>query len=419
MTNDTISNNKHTDSDYTFERVPLSRRRKFWPMFFVMLGFTFFSASMSVGAKLGNGLNLNEFIVTITIGGTILSCYTGILAYIGCESGLSFDLLAQRSFGKYGSYLPSAMIALTQIGWFGVGIAMFAIPAAEVLGCDKWILIVAAGVCMTTSAYFGMAGMEIVSLISVPLIAILGIYSMISAANNGGGVSAIFSKNSGGISLYEGIGLVVGSFISGGTTTPNFTRFSKNSRVAVSTTVIAFFLGNSLMFMFGATGGAYTGYDDIFYVMIAQGLTVPALIVLGTNIWTTNDNALYSGSLGLSNITRLRKRPLVILAGIVGTASALWLYENFINWLNFLNATLPPIGVILILHYFLKRQEYNEDKGNAAKINIGAVSGVILGALTGHYISWGISSINAMLVACIVYLVFDLVKNRKAIKEER
>ncbi len=63
------------------------------------------------------------------------------------------------------------------------------------------------------------------------------------------------------------------------------------------------------MFCFGAVGGAFTGKEDIFYVMIAQGLTIPALIVLGANIWTTNDNALYTGGLGLSNVTGMRKRP--------------------------------------------------------------------------------------------------------------
>lgn len=33
------------------------------------------------------------------------------------------------------------------------------------------------------------------------------------------------------------------------------------------------------MFCFGAIGGAFTGADDIFYVMIAQGLAIPAIIV--------------------------------------------------------------------------------------------------------------------------------------------
>ena len=375
-------------------------------MFFIMLGFTFFSASMSVGAKLGNGLDLSGFIWSILLGGLILACYTGVLGYVGSKSGLSFDLLAQRSFGSVGSYLPSAMIGLTQIGWFGVGVAMFAIPAAEVLHISPWILIIAAGICMTASAYFGIRGMEIVSYVSVPLIAILGIYSMVTATTEGGGLSAIFAKSSGSITLFNGIGLVIGSFVSGGTATPNFTRFAKSTKVAVITTVIAFFIGNTLMFAFGAVGGAFTGMDDIFYVMIAQGLTVPALIVLGANIWTTNDNALYTGALGLSNITKVRKRPLVIVAGIIGTATAMWMYYNFVGWLSFLNATLPPIGLILVLDYFMNRKNYETDKPTIVTVNPGSVLGVVLGALVGNFVPWGIASLNAMVVAAICYLAY-------------
>jgi cytosine permease len=375
-------------------------------MFFIMLGFTFFSASMSVGAKLGNGLDLGGFVWAVLIGGLILAAYTGALGFIGSESGLSFDLLARRSFGRFGSYLPSAMIALTQIGWFGVGVAMFAIPAAEVLHVSPILLVVLAGVCMTASAYFGIKGMEIISYISVPLIAILGIYSMITATQQGGGLSAIFAQNAGSLTLFSGVGLVIGSFVSGGTATPNFTRFSKTNKIAVITTVIAFFIGNTLMFAFGAVGGAFTEMDDIFYVMIAQGLTVPALVVLGANIWTTNDNALYTGGLGLSNITSVRKKPMVIVSGIIGTVAAIWLYNNFIGWLNFLNATLPPIGAIIILDFCLNRDKYRGEDNRKLSVNWGAVLGVVAGALVGNFVKWGIASVNAMVVACLCYLVF-------------
>jgi cytosine permease len=374
-----------------------------------MLGFTFFSASMSVGAKLGNGLDLGGFVWAVLIGGLILAAYTGALGYIGSESGLSFDLLARRSFGRFGSYLPSAMISLTQIGWFGVGVAMFAIPAAEVLHVNPILLVILGGVCMTASAYFGIKGMEIISYISVPLIAILGIYSMIAATRQGGGLNAIFAQNAGSLTLFSGVGLVIGSFVSGGTATPNFTRFSRTNKIAVITTVIAFFIGNTLMFAFGAVGGAFTEMDDIFYVMIAQGLTVPALIVLGANIWTTNDNALYTGGLGLANITGVRKRPMVIVSGIIGTVAAIWLYNNFIGWLNFLNATLPPIGAIIILDYFLNREKYRGEDQQKVSVNWGAVLGVVAGALVGNFVKWGIASVNAMAVACVCYLVYTKV----------
>lgn len=405
---------QHVDLDYSLEAVPKTARKGFWTMFVVMLGFTFFSASMSVGAKMGNGLDFSGFVWAVIIGGLILGAYTGGLGYIASDTGLSLDLLAQRSFGTVGSKLPSALIALTQIGWFGVGVAMFAIPAAELLNISPVILVVAAGVCMTSSAYFGMKGLTIVSAISVPLIAILGTYSMITATASGGGLVAIFAKSSGSLSLFAAVGMVIGSFISGGTATPNFVRFAKNNGIAVITTVVAFFLGNTLMFAFGAVGGAFTGKDDIFYVMIAQGLAVPALIVLGANIWTTNDNALYTGGLGLSNITGLRKRPMVLVSGFIGTVTAIWLYNNFVGWLNFLNATLPPVGAIVMLNYILHRPDYRAGAAPERAVNWGSIAGVVLGALAGNFLPFGIASVNAMIVAAICHLIAEkLVYNKK------
>jgi cytosine permease len=395
---------KHADVDFSLERVPLTARKPFIAMFVIMLGFTFFSASMSVGAKMANGLDLTQFLWAVLIGGAILGAYTGVLAYISNETGMSLDLLTHRSFGTIGSFLPSALISFTQIGWFGVGVAMFAYPAAELLKIPVWVLVVIAGIAMTSSAYFGIKGLEIVSYVSVPLITILGTYSMITAVRDGGGIVSIFDKSTGGMTLFAAIGMVIGSFVSGGTATPNFTRFAKTKKSAVITTVIAFFLGNTLMFMFGAVGGAYTGQEDIFYVMIAQGLAIPALIVLGANIWTTNDNALYTGGLGLSNITKIRKRPMVLVSGVIGTATAVWLYNNFIGWLSFLNATLPPIGAIITIDYFLNRGKYTEENDDKLrKVNVFALLGVVAGALVGNFVKWGISAINAMVVACIVY----------------
>ena len=383
-------------------------------MFVIMLGFTFFSASMSVGAKMANGLDFSGFVWAVIIGGIILGAYTGILGYIGCDTGMSFDLLAQRSFGSKGSFLASALISFTQIGWFGVGVAMFAIPAAELLGINPWILVIIAGACMTSSAYFGITGLEVVSYVSVPLIAILGIYSMVTATAEGGGLVAMFAKNAGSMTLFTAVGLVIGSFVSGGTATPNFTRFAKNNMSAVVTTVIAFFIGNTLMFCFGAVGGALTGQEDIFYVMIAQGLTVPALIVLGANIWTTNDNALYTSGLGLSNITKIRKRPMVLIAGVVGTVTAIWLYNNFVSWLNFLNATLPPIGAIIALDFFMNKNRYKGENDKLIPVNWGAIAGVVAGALVGNFVTWGITSINAMVVACLIYVLGDKLIYNKA-----
>ena len=395
------------DADYSLEAVPESARKGFWNMFFVMVGFTFFSASMSVGAKLGNGLDLSGFIWACIIGGVILSAYCGVLAFIGASTGMTMDLLCRRAFGTKGSYLSSFLLGFTQIGWFGVGVAMFSIPAAELLGVNEWVLTIIAGLLMTATAATGMKGLEIVAYISVPLIVILGVYSMITAGVEGGGLAAIFGQSAGKISLFTGVGYVICSFISGGTATPNFIRFAKNRKVAVWTTVIAFFLGNTLMFCFGAIGGAFTGKEDIFYVMIAQGLAIPALIVLGANIWTTNNNALYTGGLGLANITGKPMKHLTWVAGIIGTALAIWLYYNFVGWLNILNCALPPIGMIVILDYFKNRSKY-DGKHTEAVVNWFNVLGIIAAAIVANFLQWGIAAVNAMVVSAIFFFIGEL-----------
>ena len=410
---------QHVDIDYTFERVPFEKRKGFWSMFVIMLGFTFFSASMWTGVDLANGLDLTGFLAAVLVGGVILGAYTGVLGYIGAKTGLNFDLLCHRAFGTKGSYLPSAMISLTQIGWCGVGLAMFAYPMKEVFFPNQgdwllWLFVVIIGVAITSSAYFGVKGLEIVSWISVPLIAILGSYAMIKATVDGGGMTAIFAKSTGGLTVFAGIGMVIGSFVSGGTATPNFVRFSK-LKPAVITTVIAFFLGNTLMFFFGGVAGAFTGKNDIFFVMAAMGLMIPAILVLGANIWTTNDNGLYTGALGLSNITKVPKRPMVLVSGAISIVLAIWLYNNFCNWLTFLNATLPSIGAILTVDFFRHKDRYlTDDEEHFRKFNWGAIVGVVGGALAGNFIPFGIAAINAMIVAVACYFVAELVYNKKA-----
>jgi cytosine permease len=410
---------KKPDVDFTSSRVTPEGRKSNISMFMVMLGFTFFSASMWAGQKLAAGLNFGGFIGALILGGIILGAYTGALGYIGAKTGMTLDMLAHRSFGLKGSWLPSAMISFTQMGWFGVGLAMFAIPVAqEFLGLEVtpdhmpfqgYILVAVAGMLMTASAYFGIKSLTLISWIAVPMVGILGTVAMIMAINRGDAtlVEQFSRVNDGSLTIIAGAGLVIGSFVSGGTATPNFARFSKTARIGCIVTVVAFFLGNSLMFFFGAASSIYVGGNDIFEVMLNlnQTLFYLSVLVLGLNIWTTNDNALYSSGLGLSNIFGWSKRTMVLIAGVIGTVSAVWLYWNFCDWLNILNCTLPPIGAILIVSYVMNRNEYMSDDVHISNVNWASILGVILGAVVANLVKWGIPSINGMVIAAACYII--------------
>ena len=264
---------------------------------------------------------------------------------------------------------------------------MFAIPVSKVTGINVGILVLVSGLLMTATAFFGMKSLTILSMIAVPSIAILGSISAGKAIGDVGGITGLLSiEPTGTMTMSAALASVVGTFISGGTLTADFTRFSKDKKTAV-------LIGNSLMLAFGAIGAMATGQSDIAEVMFMQGLIIPAIIILGLNIWTTNDNALYGSGLGFSNITKQPKSRMVIINGIVGTL---------------LNSFIPATGAVIIADYFiLNKRSYTEFKYAKFKtVNINAIIAWIAGVI-GAYTLKGITPLNSVIVAIVTYVVLS------------
>ncbi|PJG84177.1 cytosine permease [Caviibacterium pharyngocola] len=394
--------------NFSLKPVPQDQRKGVVALTFVMLGLTFFSASMWTGGTLGTSLNYNDFWFAVIVGNLMLGVYTSCLGYIGAKTGLTTHILARYSFGVKGSWLPSLLLGGTQVGWFGVGVAMFAIPVNKVTGIDVNWLILASGALMTITVFFGISALTILSSVAVPAIALLGSYSVYLAVTEAGGLDVLKQiLPSEPMSLSMAITLVVGSFISAGSLTADFVRFGRVAKQAIVISMIAFFLGNTLMFVFGAAGAAVKGMSDISDVMIAQGLILPAIIVLGLNIWTTNDNALYASGLGFANITGLSSRILSVINGIIGTLCALWLYNNFVGWLTFLSSAIPPVGGVIIADYVLRRKAYaNFDEAKFVTINWAAIIAVAIGVMCGKFLP-GIIPVNAVIGGALSYAILN------------
>lgn len=400
-------------NEYENRQVESESRKSFITMLFILLGFTFFSASMWTGAEIGSELSFKGFAVAVLLGNLILGVYTASLAYMGAESGLSTHLLANRTFGTKGSYLPSSLLAITQIGWFGVGVSMFALPLSGLTGINPLPVVVIAGVLMTLTAYYGIKSLTVLSYIAVPLITILGLYSVNLAVGDIGGTSELFSiESSGQMTIIAATSLVIGSFISGGTLTADYARYANSKKNAVFATLIAFFIGNSLMFLFGSVGAMVYGVSDIFDVMVAQGLILIAIIVLGLNIWTTNDNALYSSGLAFAHVFKQKKSKMVLVNGAIGTIFALPLNNHFIAWLDMLNTFLPPIGAILIIDYFVVKAD------TAKKVNVNAIIGWAIGVLVANTVTVGLPAINGIIASMIVYVLFSKLNESKVEAKE-
>ena len=400
--------------DYALAPVPENARRGLFSMSAVMLGFTFFAASMWTGGTLGQGFKLWPDLFIIILGGNlILGVYGALLGYAAAKTNLSTHILARYAFGRIGSKLPSTMLAVTQIGWFGVGVAMFAYPINKFLDVPNLPLIIGGGILMTYTVVIGFKAIEWLSAIAVPAILVLGCMSVYTAiSDTEGGVETLLSlAPTDTLTFAVGISLAVGSFISGATLTPDFVRYARTRKIGVWATIIGFTFGNSLMFIFGAVGSAATGMSDIAEVLAQQGLLGAGIALLVLNIWTTNDNALYASGLGLANITGLKRVHLVVVAGAVGTILADFLYNNFVSWLVFLSVSLPPIGGVIIGDFYLrcKANYATPDEHQFKEINWAAMIAWGL-AIAVSFASpdtglLSIAPLNAILAAMLAYVV--------------
>ena len=69
--------------------------------------------------------------------------------------------------------------------------------------------------------------------------------------------------------------------------------------------------------------------------------------------------------------------------------------------------------MIIILDYFLNRVSYKEGSYKECDVNWGSVVGVIAGAAVGNLVPFGISGINAMIIAAICYCVYRRLNKRR------
>ena len=174
------------------------------------------------------------------------------------------------------------------MGWFGVTIPLVAIPTAKFFGVNtptiSAVLILTWGLLHLATAYFGYEGMETLSFVAVPVLVVVGLLSIMIPVGDAGGVGALFEgSGTGETGFAAAITIVVGTFISGGTQTPNWARFAADSRVGFWAGLVAFLAGNGFLFLSGAVGGSVydvTPADDL-YEVLAGGAVGVALALVG------------------------------------------------------------------------------------------------------------------------------------------
>ena len=413
------------EQDYPLSPVPMDQRRSIWSMGLVLLGFTFFTATMWAGGSIGVAFDFSTMLLVLAAGNLLLGTYAAILGYIAAKSGLNTALMSRFTFGELCSKLSDFILGFTQIGWYAWGTATMAVLLVKLTGLpESWttplMVVFGFGFCIT--AFIGYKGLEMLSRFAVPAMIILVAVSMTIATSDAGGFSGLLAITpSDEMTVAAAITMVFGTFVSGGTQATNWTRFAKSGKTAVIATLLAFFLGNGLMTLIGAFGALVYQQADIVDIMVAQGLATLGILMLFLNLWTTQDNTVYNFAVAGCNMIRTRRRKLVTVGGAaIGTVLAvLGMYEWLIPFLVLLGTFIPPIGGVIMASYFIgyKREYPSLETATLPAFNVPGLAAYAIGSAAAYTSPW-IAPIVGVLVAAasygVVLVVSEAVRDRRA-----
>ena len=409
--------------DHAVGRIPMGERRHWFVVFLQRYGMLSALSQFLLGATLGFAMNFWLAFWALTLGAVILdvvSIFTGIA---GQREGLSTSVLTRwLGLGRYGSATLGLAIVVSLMGWFGIQNAVFASGIVSLFPhtLPLWGWEVITGLAVTVIVVWGILAMNWTAYIFVPAFVILMFYS-IGKAFSKTSLAALISAHHAGpaIGLGAGATLVAGGFIVGAVINPDICRFARSRGDVIIATILSIMLGEYTVGLIGVLLALFVKTENVIGIVTTTSGTIGILVLVAATT-KINDWNLYSGTLGLANFLdsgfkkHVHRGFLTLIVGGLGTLlSALGILNHFVTFLTILGVAFPPVAAIMTVDYFIlksHRKELDESKlsggGLPAQVpglNIPGFASWIVGGVVGWYVAWGIASLDALVVAGVVY----------------
>lgn len=420
--------------DFATVPVPAEERKSFTSILWVNAGYTINLGCIFGGAAIAALMPLKQAFIVLAISAIIQAAIAVPIGAIGAKYGLSSAMLSRKSYGKYGSWLIAATLAISLgVGWFGWQVALFADTVHALFPNSiltlRWLACIWGGGLMIFTATKGFKAMGVLSFIAVPMMITFFAFGTLSAlVQSTIPFSELLARMPGGdiMTIAQGVTVAVGITVAGAIGMADITRYAKTpAQAGVSGTLG--YLGGAL---FCECAGALivvvssnlfaAATDNLISAMLALGFGIGCLVMLILAQWTTNDNNLYSGALGLTSMIKMRKSVASFVMGAIGIAIAIAGIQNyFVPFLSVLGLLVPPMGGVLMSHYLLvvplTKTAQNVD--TIAGVNVIAiVSTVAAAALSYFWVTQMPASVIGVVASLILYVALTGIFNKAGIK---
>ncbi|MDH3511543.1 MAG: cytosine permease [Gammaproteobacteria bacterium] len=398
-----------------------SQRRGTVPLLTLAFGWGFLVTGLFVGGMLGSGQIFWPDIVQASFAGNLANFVIGALVgYIGYRTACNSGLLYQLVYGKIGAYIPVLVIALLLIGWQGIVVGAFGVTwAGNSDSVSFYLIAIAAGILFTFTTYFGVKGLEYVSIPSVVILVAVGLYAAWLNVDQAGGWSAFLelsaqraAESEAPLTMLGAVNLVIGSWIVGAIVMPEYTRFARKAWVAIAIPFIALLVAQWFLQIVGALGGVVSGTFDFTVYLRSQGtfLMLSGIIGMSLALWTTGDANLYLPVIQTSAVFRRPQHVMTVICGVLGTIVGLGIYARFMDWINLLASIVPPlIGPVIAHYYFIARMRFSaEELDRLAVWNPAAIIAYMVGAIAAILNSQNIVFSTETTVPALLGLVISM-----------
>jgi nucleobase:cation symporter-1, NCS1 family len=328
-----------------------------------------------IGALLVPALSLPKAMLAILVGAVVGNVLLGIAATIGADARVPGMVLLRAPLGRRGSWLPTALNVIQNVGWSTFELIIIATAAAaaseRLFGWQgKWLWTIVFGALSWALGMLGPIGFVrryLRKFASWALLFSLGYltYWAISKSH----LHAFWNEpGKGGFpSFGQAVDLVIGSTVSWSPLAADYTRFAKDRRGAGIGAGIGYFIPTVWCIGLGVLIVRSRGVVDAQAlpgaVAAAGGIAFIALIAITIDESEKAFADIYSTAVSIQNfLPKMSQRVLITLVSLLATALALALnLGSYQDFLYLLGSFFVPLLGVLIADWLLNGARYTPE----------------------------------------------------------
>ncbi|HYY77183.1 MAG TPA: cytosine permease [Gaiellaceae bacterium] len=313
-----------------------------------------------VAGTLLAGLGLRDALLAILVGAVLGNSLLGLAGLIGADRRVPGMVLMRDPLGRRGSYLPTGLNVLQNLGWATFELIVIAAAANaladELFGFrERWVWVLVFAALTTALALAGPISFvrRYVRRFAVWAVAASVGYLTWWALDDADAGALWSAPGEGGLTWWQGVDLTVAMAASWLPLAADYTRFARSRRGAFWGTSVGYFVPHAWLFGLGALLFLSRGLDDTTALLtaVAAGGAASALALLALTVDETDEPFanVYSAAVSLQNLLpQASQRLLILLVAGVATGGALGIdlarYEAFLFLLG--SFFVPLFGVL-------------------------------------------------------------------------